>query len=127
MRKRASAGSQALPSLKVLTDEFVFDLAFAFETLDPGIRTETVDADVALFAFDALFASGGLVKRTANLYDVAPSVVVDAAGLIVIRLGVVSTSSSSVPCLLLFELLRTIEQRGNVEVVQRQRIHHFAL
>lgn len=125
MRKWASASSHALARLKIFADEFILDGSFALVAFGPGKGAEAVDADVALFALGPLIASEGVVGLT-NLADVRPAVVVDVIFATVFPIFFLRLASSGARFIFL-DFLSAVKQRGDIEVVERQRIHHLPL
>ena len=122
MREWASASSQALPRLKFFADKLSLDRSHALGAFRLRVRTETVEADVPLLALNTAGATGPVIKGVANIADVAPPVIVDVfLGLFLDRLAAGDFR------LVRLDFLGATEQRGDVEVVERQCVHHFPL
>ena len=121
--KGTSAAPHALSRLKLFADKFVLDLSFAFDAFRSRIGTETIETHVPLLALGAFFASRNVVESAAYFLDVAPSFVID--GFVDFRLD--DGFSSRRLRLVVLDLLRAADQSGDVEVVERQRVHHLAL
>ena len=120
--KRASAAPHALSHLEFFAYKHALDAALALDASRFRVWTETIDTHVTFLAFHAIVASLGVIKRFANFFNVTPAFLIDL-GVLGFRFGRLALGGFR---FLFFDLLRAAKQRGDVEVVQRQCVHHFS-